>query len=113
MTYTQTILSSSQGENWRRERIGRGLGLREAARRAQLSPGFLADIESGRRKPSAVVQGRIALAMVDDTPDLLRFAAADPEVLTMLRMVRDGSIRWGRNRVMEDVVHCLSRWRPR
>lgn len=40
-----------------------GLGLRETARRAGLSPGYLANLEAGRRCPSAEAVAALARAL--------------------------------------------------
>ena len=39
-----------EGEHIRSYRISRGLGLRELARHAEVSPSFLSDIERGNRR---------------------------------------------------------------
>jgi transcriptional regulator with XRE-family HTH domain len=100
-------------ECWRRERIGRGLGLREVARRAGVSAGYLADVEAGRRRPSTAVRARIAAAFANDLPEVLAFAIGSPDVVSLLRLLRDGSARWGRERVVEDVLRTAIRWRAR
>jgi transcriptional regulator with XRE-family HTH domain len=92
--------NEQKGQLWRRERIGRGLGLREAARRAGISPGFLSDFEHGRRVARRNVQARIAVALADDTRDLLAFAVGDPDVISILRLsgmarcAGDGNASW-------------------
>ena len=100
------------GKGIKRERIGRGLGLRELARRAGISGGYLADVEAGRRAPRAAVRARIAAAFADDLPELLAFAVENPDVLAILRLLRDGSARWGGDRV-GDVLRAAVRWRVR
>jgi transcriptional regulator with XRE-family HTH domain len=100
-------------ECWRRERVGRGLGLREVARRAGISAGYLADVEAGRRRPGTAVRARIAAAFANDLPELVAFAMGSPDVLSLLRLLRDGSARWGRERVIEDVLRTAIRWRAR
>jgi transcriptional regulator with XRE-family HTH domain len=97
----------------REERVGRRLGLREMARRVGTSPGYLRDIETGRRRPSRAVKDRILAVFENDAPELLAFAADNRDILGILRMIRDGSARWGSDRVIEDVVRVLFRWRAR
>jgi transcriptional regulator with XRE-family HTH domain len=98
---------------WRGERIRRGLGLRETARRAGIAAGYLADIESGRRCPRPGICVRIEAALANDESDLLAFAGGSPDVLAILRLLRDGSARWGRDRVVGDVLRAAVRWRVR
>jgi transcriptional regulator with XRE-family HTH domain len=105
--------SSQVGQQVRQERVGRGLGLREMARRVGTSPGYLRDIEAGRRRPSRAVKDRILAVFENDAPELLGFASDNREVLGILRMIRDGSDRWGSDRIIEDVVRVLFRWRAR
>lgn len=54
-----------------------GLGLREMARQAGLSPAFLSGIEHGDRRPSPPVAGRIAACLGVSIADL-RFANETP-----------------------------------
>ncbi len=48
---------------WRSHRESLGLGLREAARRAELDPGYLSRIERGLRKPSLTTMVRLAAVL--------------------------------------------------
>lgn len=48
-------MSASLGEQLRKARVAKGLGLRELARLGDIAPSYLSDIEYGRRVPSEPV----------------------------------------------------------
>lgn len=99
------------GEVIRAARTGRGIGLRELARRAGVAPSYLCDIELGRRLPTERVVRALAAALAVDGDALLaragrigaeaeallrrsppaarliaRIAAADPDEATLARV---------------------------
>jgi len=54
-----------------------GLGVREAARQARLSPGYMAHLEAGSRCPSRTVAERLAAVLeLDDDEQAQLYAAA-------------------------------------
>ena len=62
------------GEQIRRARIGKGLPLRELARRLQKSPSYINDIEHDRRIPSEGVLVQIAAELDLDVDQILAAA---------------------------------------
>lgn len=64
------------GPMLRQARERAGLGLRETARRAELSGGYVARLEAGDRCPSATVAGRIACVLELDERERAQLYAA-------------------------------------
>lgn len=65
------------GPMLRSARVRAGLQMRDAARRAGISPGYLADLEHGRRCPSVAVAAELyrVLALTPDEIQTLASAA--------------------------------------
>jgi transcriptional regulator with XRE-family HTH domain len=92
------------GERIRELREERDLSVRELARRIEVSPPFLSDVELGRRHPSEDVLERLAAALstkVDElrkfdarppVQELRRMAASDPAMGFALRKVVDQGV---------------------
>lgn len=65
------------GPMLRAAREGAGLGVREAARRAGLSSGYVAHLEAGDRCPSRTIAARLAAVLeLDDDEQAQLYAAA-------------------------------------
>ncbi len=92
------------GEHLRELREKKDLSVRELAKRIQVSPPFLSDVELGRRHPSEYVLGKLAhelettaadLQKHDSRPpvqELKRIAAANPAMGFALRKVVDDGV---------------------
>lgn len=76
-------LGNSFGEILRDFRVKAGFGLRELARRVNISPGYLSDVENGRvPPPSEAVILEIASALnVEKSALLVSAKKVDPELL--------------------------------
>ena len=97
-------MNKSLGEFLREKREKIGISLREAARRAGLSPAFLSDIEWGRRFPGDDKLDKLArilevpaadLRQYDNRPPLDEVRAAmrnDPALGAALRSVIKGGV---------------------
>jgi len=59
------------GSRLRSLRATKGLGLRELAQKAKISPAFLSKIESGKEKPPAEKKVRALAKVLDFDPDVL------------------------------------------
>jgi cytoskeletal protein RodZ len=65
------------GSMLRTARERTGMGLRQAARRTDLSPGYMAHLEAGDRCPSRTVAARLAVVLeLDDDEQAQLYAAA-------------------------------------
>ena len=105
------------GEHIRELREKKDLSVRELAKRIQVSPPFLSDVELGRRHPSEDVLGRLAheldtavaeLQKHDARPpvqELKRIAAANPAMGFALRKVVDDGVS------AEDLLEFLKKHR--
>lgn len=105
------------GEQLRELREKKDLSVRELAKRIQVSPPFLSDVELGRRHPSEDVLGKLAnelettvleLQKHDSRPpvqELKRLAAANPAMGFALRKVVDDGIS------AEDLLEFLKKHR--
>ncbi|MBI4095185.1 MAG: helix-turn-helix transcriptional regulator [Candidatus Liptonbacteria bacterium] len=80
------------GERIRELREKEDLSLRELARKAELSPAFISDIELGRRHPSPKVLKRLARDLHTSPEDLKRFDSRPP--LKELRRVASENPRF-------------------
>lgn len=99
----RTESDQSLGTEIRRLRKRASYGLREFADRVDISPGHLADIESGRRTPSDCVMERIAhdlekvgatldrLRLLKPTlePELQQWISASPHLMRLLRTMKE------------------------
>ena len=70
------------GNALRHERVSQGKTLRGVAFRADVSLGYLSEIERGIKEPSSEVIGSVCRALSYPLPDLLRAIADDYELLT-------------------------------
>lgn len=105
------------GEHIRELREKKDLSVRELAKRIQVSPPFLSDVELGRRHPSEEVLGKLAheldttvaeLQKHDARPpvqELKRIAAANPAMGFALRKVVDDRVS------AEDLLEFLKKHR--
>ena len=98
----QIRLAAELGPLLRSLRDGRGLSLRALAARAAVSPGALAMLEAGQRRPRAALLGALAYGLAPEDPKpvlALLAAAAGPS----LRQDTPGSLRRRRRRMLEGV----------
>ena len=118
---------SDLGQRIRAERKARGLSLEALAAQAGIRYQYLAEIERGRRNPSAVILLKIASGLGMALPALLTLEAGQEAAPTHLQgasLVRDlpgraavGRLaseltRWrpGDLRLARDVLQAVSRW---
>lgn len=97
------------GQQLRRARLSAGISVREMARRVDLSPSFISQVELGRTKPSVGTLYSIATELGVPLDDLMPLASSTDEVLASsepvlavqddeietdrLRLVRRGIVR--------------------
>lgn len=66
--------AKSLGETLRDARVAAGLGLRELAKRADIAPSYLSDIENDRRVPAEELLRSLASLLKLDFNDLMALA---------------------------------------
>lgn len=95
-------MSSTLGDNIRAARRRNGISAIELARRAQLSKGYLSELENGKAtRPSAVTVFRLA-ASLNCTPDELMAVQSVPVVACW-----HGSIQWVRAEIGM-TIECMT-----
>ena len=89
------------GQKLRRARLAAGISVREMARRVDLSPSFISQVELGRTKPSVGTLYSIATELGVPLDDLMPLAQTEPGTAAgpdskHLRLVQRGLARpWG------------------
>ena len=81
------------GDRIRELRLGKGLSLRQLARRVEKSPPFISDVELGRRFPSPGVLSAIATELGVDPAELRRYDHR--ESMSTLKHLAQTNPRWG------------------
>lgn len=67
-------MEKTLGDVIREARVGKGLGLRELARKLDMTPSYLSDIENDRRVPSEEVLQQLAKALSLEFDELMALA---------------------------------------
>lgn len=73
---TPPLLREALGEGLRRRRLARGRTLREVAELARVSPGYLSEIERGRKEASSELLAAVCIALGLSLGELLTQVAA-------------------------------------
>ncbi|WP_437606338.1 helix-turn-helix transcriptional regulator [Sorangium sp. So ce834] len=104
----------SLGQRLQDRRIGAGMGLRELARKADITPSYLSDIESDRRVPSEDVLRTLANLLHLDADELISRAGrvgelvedyikGEPAAGILFRKVAEG--RLNKNAIEQLIKH--------
>ena len=76
------LLREAIGTNVRAERVRQGRSLRQVAGKANMSLGYLSEIERGQKEISSELLDCLARALYVDTGELVGQAAADMRVMS-------------------------------
>lgn len=114
------MADKSLGDVVREGRVNAGISLRELARRLDVTPSYVSDIENDRRVPSEEVLGKIALELNLDRADLLaragrlqsdadRYMRETPAATTLFRRITEERFDEAKIRKVMERVDELSR----
>lgn len=107
------------GETIRELRLAQGLGLRETAGKVGISPAYLSRIERGKESPPRpeIIKELARLLAADPDvlfrvasstdPDLLELLREQPEVLRLLRFIRESGFNDGELDVLMQIAEQI------
>ena len=115
---TAHMADKSLGEVVREGRVAAGISLRELARRLDVTPSYVSDIENDRRVPSEEVLGKIAHELGLDREDLVsragrlpadaeRYMRQTPAATTLFRRITEQRLDESEIRDLMDRVDKL------